>query len=218
MAKSLSWKWKLTIVGVVLLIFGMGFVLSSWGCTTMQSWIVKAYDECPPEDRFNHPAADWWLRLAFFEGYICGRKDVANKMYMRFLATLPEEKGKGKRKRKINFFDRVRQGGRAKFIGFYDQKKKTGWGIFHPRAPEAFYEYLELNASWVSQQYRAEMGRDYHKLFHDLYPYYKRTRGKPHPNFYIYWTTIRERYVVKDRRGVPQTRSKPKGYLGPEAL
>ena len=88
------------------------------------------------------------------------------------------------------------------------------WPV-HPRAPEAFLNYLELYSEGVSGQFTKDEALRYHKLFYEIYPKVTKKHGKPHPKFYVYWTKVRDHYILKYRGAVPPTDPKPPDYEGP---
>src|SRR6185295_18996483 len=123
MKNRLSWKWKLLIAFIVLLIFSFGFVLSSTGMNTIKGWIDTSYNNCPPEVRVSHPSADGFLTLAWWEGYILGKEKESLNLYREFLGILPgKEEG---------FWEHYNSDGEAVWNGKFDCKTKTGWGILH---------------------------------------------------------------------------------------
>src|SRR5438046_764928 len=126
-----NWKYKLlalitlTIGGVILWSFTAG------GFAYWKSTIVTGYNETPPEQRRDSGWAEWWLRLAYFRGAICGYDEDAIKMYKEFLGMMPDEK-------KQDVFTT------SKLKGMCSEDGKTGFGPLHPLAPDAFFDYLEL--------------------------------------------------------------------------
>jgi hypothetical protein len=187
--KPLSWKWKLTIGFVVA--FGLSLIVAftPWGYQIMRSGLEKAYENCPPEERREHWSADWWMRLAFWEGWICGRKDVAQQMYLELIGIAPNSSN-GQ-----SFQDTYELQSQSKWNGgFYDGKTKKGWGPCHPRACEAYYNYLELEAPYTSSQQIHKLASFYPVLFVTIYMREARST-LPHPKFYVYWSRTRvERY------------------------
>jgi hypothetical protein len=181
--KGLSWKWKLTIAFVALSIFLLILAFTPWGCQVMRNGLERAYENCPAEERREHWSANWWMRLAFWEGFICGRRQVSQRMYLEFIGIAP--------KGDTFFQDTYLQQGQKKWDGkFYDPKTKTGWGVLHPRAPEAYWNYLCLEESFTSGQQIHKLASFYPTLFWTIYG--QETRGNsPHPKLYVYWGKTR---------------------------
>jgi hypothetical protein len=189
--KPLSWKWKLTIGFVALFIFLLIVMFTPWGCQAMRAALDSSFESCPPEERREHWTADWWMRLAFWEGYICGRREVAEGMYLEFIGIAPTGK--------TSFQDTYTLQGQTPWAGGkYDSRNKTGWGVLHPRAPEAYYNYLYLESPFTSSQQIHKLATFYPTLFWTIYCQEARSTT-PHQRLYVYWTPTRvKRYF--DRR------------------
>ncbi|MCZ7648739.1 MAG: hypothetical protein M5U26_26360 [Planctomycetota bacterium] len=204
-------NWKLRIAGLIAVLFLLmvGFTFSQSGCDMARDHLRQVYKETPPEQRALHWSADYWLKLAWWEGFICGRREVANELWFEFLAIQPTDN--------VPFEQRLRETGMAKWNGMMDAdtKNKTGWSIWHERSPETFYNYLELNSNYNSEQSISELSRLYHILFYEQYM--RMTRGtRPHPKFYVFWDRVRDRYVMKWRGATPlQVLPKPADMEGP---
>lgn len=208
--KGMSWKWKLAIVIVILILVGIGFLFSMPGQKTMTGWIRDAYNQSPENERRTHPGADWWLLLAAFEAKLCWRDDVGMDMYKEFLAIKDHEKHG-------DFFKSVHVVG-PQWNGFFDGKKKSGWGILHERAPEAYYNFLLIYQPLNTDQTTSLMAANYHLLFHELYKRYDPDKKyKPHPKFYKYWAKISDRMINRKYTTGKNlaTDPKPPEYEGP---
>lgn len=206
--KGMSWKWKLLIVFVVLALGVFGFIFTPVGHTVMEGWIRKAYRECPPEQRATHGSADYWLKLAYWEGTICGQDEKARKLYQEFLGILPTD---GK-----SFFEHYKSNHTPKWTGFFDPKENKqypGWGFLHPRAPEAYFEYLKLYQGKESSQFTSFEGANYHTLFYEMYPIFTKTQ-KVHPKFYVYWDRVAN-WIDRKFVEIPPVRPKPADMEGP---
>ena len=209
-SKPLSWKWKLTIVFVILFFAGMAILFSTWGHKMMKGWIKEAYEQCPAEERVTHSSADWYLLLADFEARACWRDDLGMEMYEEFLAIRPGKNG--------DFFKTYQSYG-PQWNGFFDKKTKTGWGIMHERAPEAYYKHLLLYQPRNTMQFTTARAVHYHTLFYKIYPQLAKSKKYlPHPKFYKYWERIRDRLI--ERRFMPPgaditTQPKPADFEGP---
>ena len=129
-SKPLSWKWKLVIFLVLLSLVGTAFLFSSYGNDMMIRWMKESYDKTPDSLKATSEAADWYLTLAWFQGNICLRKDIAMNMYEDFLAIKPTKQGP--------FFSTYEDYGPQWNGQFFDKEKKIGWGPLHERAPEAY--------------------------------------------------------------------------------
>jgi hypothetical protein len=179
-SKQLSWKWKLTIACVIGAIFFVGFLFSASGHVWMKQKILAEYAALPESEQRDSVWADRYLALAWWAGTIRGDTKEAMDMYTQFC-------GLGKDKNGNDFTIT------AKVIGLCSTDGKTGWGPFHPRAPEAHWRYIEhmdLETTASGQFIREECFRFY-RLFYTWYM--PRNHGKPHENFPIYWAKIRER-------------------------
>lgn len=202
--KPLSWKWKLLIAFIVLVLVGIAFVFTPWGHSAMQGWIDKAYNEMPAAERKDSELADSQLQLAFWTGFVCQSSSHSQQMYLDFLGIDNPD-----------FFRRYHENYKYDWKGKFDGKEKTGWGILHPRAPEAFLNYLELYSEKQSGQFIKDEAMKYYTLFYEIYPKLTKQYGKPHPNFYVYWDKIKNYYIMKHRGVPPQVAPRPKDYPGP---
>jgi hypothetical protein len=179
--RKLSWKWRLTILFVIAVITLLGVIMSDDGQEWMVSKVVASYNELPESERRDSPLADRYLKLAYFRGFICGDSKNAMLMYQRFLGIVPDEKGE-------NVFKTWKLNG-----GLCSPDGKTGWGPAHPRAPEAYMNYLELYEPLNSSQYTGDRCWEYYTL---LYEWMIRKTGKPNENFKKYW----DRVVILGRK------------------
>lgn len=206
--KPLSWKWKITIALVILILIGIGFVFTPWGHSTMKGWVDTSYEKMLPEERQESELADSYLQLAWWTGFICQSSKSAQAMYKDFLGIEDED----------DFFNKYKDYGQMPFKGKFDLKTRTGWGILHPRAPEAFLSYLELYSEGQSGQFIKDEAIKYHTLFYEIYPKVTKKYGKPHPNFYVYWEKIKNNYIIKYRAMPPNVAPKPPEFRGPIEL
>jgi len=190
--KGLSWKWKLTIAFVAFLIFLLVLAFTPWGCQAMRNGLDRAYENCPAEERREHWSANWWMRLAFWEGYICGRRQVAQQMYLEFIGIAPTGN--------TPFQDAYTQQGLKNWKGKYNPKTRTGWGVLHPRAPEAYWNYLCLEESYTSEMQLHKLASLYPTLFWTIYAQEARS-NTPHPKCYVYWGETRIPRMLKPKYG-----------------
>jgi hypothetical protein len=210
MAGSKPWSWKVRIALVIVALFisSIIFLLTPWGFGVMKGHLDQVYDECPANERARHWSADWFLGLAWWEGTICRRFDEAKAMYLEFVGILPT---KGQ-----SFRDTFALG-RPEWNGKYDGKTKTGWGPTHPRAPEAYCNYLELDRPYTSAQMTSLDAAFYKILFFDLYAQLTKS-PRPHPKFYVYWERV-ERMIdprfTAALRAYRKPPPKPPDYEGP---
>jgi hypothetical protein len=184
MGKPLSWKWKITIGLVLFVLFGTGFIFTPAGHSWMKSRVMDAYNEMPEGERRNSNLGDRYLWVADFRGTICLDSETAIEMYKEFCGYKFPRAGNGE-----EYMMRALQTG--KLDGLCSPDGKTGFGPLHPRAPEAFYEYILLyNPTHSSQFTKAEIS-NYYRLFFT----WCRQRGpehKVHPMFMKYWPKLRD--------------------------
>lgn len=174
--QRLSWKWRLTIVFVIAVIVCMGVIMSDSGQEWMKEKVVASYNELPESERRDSPIADRFLKLAYFRGFICGDTKNAMLMYQEFLGMAPDAKGDDVFKTwKLN--------------GMCSPDGKTGWGPAHPRAPEAYMNFLELYEPLNSSQFTSDRCWQYYALLYD-WMIRKGPTGKPNPNFKLYWDKV----------------------------
>lgn len=207
--KGMNWKWKLGIALLIVLLMIFAFIFTPFGMVKMQGWLKKAYNECPPEQRLTHWSADAWMFLAWWEGTLCQRDLEARRMYQEFLGIVPMG---GK-----SFSSQYNGAGLLKWNGFFNpkaDKKYPGWGIFHERAPEAYYEYLRLYQPMESAQFTTFEAAFYHTLFYEIYPNISHT-NRPHPKFYKYWDIISQRMMELRYDRPKPVRAKPPDMEGP---
>jgi hypothetical protein len=91
---------------------------------------------------------------------------------------------------------------------------KTGWGPMHPRAPEAYYRYLDLFEVEHSSQFTHAECCNYYRLF---YTWVLRNASdhRPHPRFNVYWPKIKN---LMSRRPLPWPPDvEPQAPLAPPA-
>ena len=196
-----SWKWKALVAFIVLFIGTFAFVFTEYGRLTMMGWLTNAYDECPPEERKTQKAADYWLTLSWFEGNIKSNNKQSVEMYWEFLGILEPDPEHHK-----SFFALKEETGVAKWKGKFDKVSKTGWGILHERAPEAYLDMMKLWEQSQSLTYIGEYARGYYVLFFKLYPSISGTH-RPHPMAYKYWGKIK---IMLNKYKVPIPTDIPK--------
>lgn len=174
--RRLSWKWKLTVLFIIAVFVLMVIVMSDGGQQWMNDKVVEKYNETPDAEKRDSPWADRYMQLAYFRGYICGDSKNAMEMYKEFLGIQPDEK------QRTVFETR-------KLKGLCSPDGKIGWGPFHPRAPEAYYNYMELYEPLNSAQYTGLKCWQYYTL---LYDWCKKNSPdkKPNVNFKMYWDKI----------------------------
>lgn len=186
MGKPMSWKWKLLIAFVVGSLFMMAFIMTPWGHQWMHNYIVKAYNETPEAERRDSPLADSYITLAWWRGTICQDSKAAMEMYREFCG-LPKDRNDNSvfTKYKLN-------------SPLCSPDGDTGWGAAHPRAPEAYYAYLEICEVEFSSQFTNGECQNYYKLF---YYWMERSKAKkPHPLFNKYWPRVLN---IIDKRPLP---------------
>jgi len=203
----MSWKTKLLLGFVVLFIVGIIFGFTEWGVSTMRGWLDSNYQKTPAAERVNMWSASWWLKLSYWEGRICGRKQEANQMYQDFFG-IKEHDGAFVDKAQTYIYD---------FEGKFDGTNKTGWGPLHPKACDGFYDFMDMNFGGGSADSNGDLGYMYYYLFYTWYMAYGGT-GKPHPRFYVYWDQVEKGYIAPNhyRRGPVPVMPKPPEFDGPD--
>ena len=174
--RRLSWKWKLIVLFIGAMLALMVVLMSDGGQQWMCDKVIEKYKETPEAERRDSPWADRYLQLAYFRGYVCGDSKNAMEMYKSFLGIQPDAKGK-------TVFDN------RKLNGLCSEDGKTGWGPAHPRAPEAYYNYMELYEVLNSAQYTGLKCWQYYALLYDWMKKYGPDK-KPNPMFKAYWDKI----------------------------
>ena len=183
MGKPLSWKWKISIGVLCFVLFVTGFVFTPAGHSWMKARVMDSYNELPEGERRASPLADKFMSLAYFRGNICLDSETAMEMYKEFCGY------KFRGPSGDEYMLKAIQTG--KLDGLCSPDGKTGWGPVHPRAPEAFYEYITLYSPTHSSQFVKAEVSNYYRLFFT----WCRQRGpdhKVHPNFMKYWPKLRD--------------------------
>jgi hypothetical protein len=192
MGKPLSWRWKLTIGTIIFLMVSMAMIFSPFGQNWLLGRIDSSYNELPASERRTSELADSYLSLAWFRSSICLDSKAGMDMYKQFCGMSPNKDGG-------TVFINGKLGGK-----YCDEEGKTGWGPCHPRAPEAYFSYLELLETEVSSQVFVEACCNYSMLF----GYWMQNIGperKIHPMFNKYWPKIKNKIV-------PLMRYMPSGF------
>ncbi len=173
--KPLSWQWKLVIGLVVATLVFIGFAFSSGGNDWFKEKIDASYNETPAAERRASSMADRYLFLAWWRGNIIGDKATAMAWYKDFCGITPINNQ--------SFFATWKLNGKCSEDG------QQGWGPMHPRAPDAYYAFLDLMEGETSSQMLAEECYNYYKLFY-MWMKAKSPTHQPHPSFHKYWTKI----------------------------
>ena len=180
----LTWKWKLTLAIVALLFFLLYWVLSDTGHNWMKKQIIARMEALPAAEQRDSAWAGPYLWLAWWAGVIRGETKEASDMYMEFC-------GFGKsREGKVPFDQYGYPTG--KFCGLCRLDGSTGWGPLHPRAPEAYFAYLDMVDPRNSNNTRQFFYQDifkYYRVFYDWWISHT-PNHLPHPQFNIYWAKI----------------------------
>jgi hypothetical protein len=188
MGKPLSWQWKLTIAFVVFLFALLVTAFTPAGADMVRGWIDSAYKSCPEALRGRQAAADWFLRLAWWEGFVCGRDKKAVQMYLEFIGLYEDGEVYENPEQVTNPND------------YWDQEKETGWGWVHPQAATAFYEMLMLYKVNHSGEMTGKRAYIYYALF---YEHALSRKGRPHPSFYKHWQYVKP-LIAAGRIGVQE--------------
>jgi hypothetical protein len=187
MSKPWTWKTRLSVAGVVLVLFMIGFFFSSSGHEWMKNKIIEKYEEecagVAPADQGDNPWAGRWMTLAWVCGMLRLEGKESIKMYQQFCGVdVPQSD------------TRVFQWPPQKWVGLCSENGKTGWGPTHPRATEAYYRYLDtLDVDITNQAYYAHAARYFRIFYFDMI---NRT-GKPHPRFNPYWQRIMQKLSTR---------------------
>lgn len=198
--RMMSWKAKLLIAFVVLVFIGIFYFFSESGAHTFKDKITEAYQEMPADERRTSEWANYFMKLAWWRG-ILGDETMARQMYLEFLGITKDAKGQ-------TVFETGKLDGK-----YVSPDGKTGWGPLHPRAAEAFYEYLVSYEIVNSSQFTSEECKKYYKLLYTWHMRYSPEK-KPHPEFNRYWQKITFLYA-KARQPWPQDID-PKAPLAPK--
>ncbi len=183
MGKPMSWKWKLAIGVVAFLLFGTGFIFTESGHQWMRDRIMNAYNELPDAEKRDSPLADKFLTLAYFRSNVTLDPKTGMEMYKEFCGF------RCKPDRGTEYGMKVVQTG--KLDGICSPDGKTGWGPMHMRAPEAFFNYIQLYDPTHSNQFTKAEIENYYRLFF-LWPRIWGPDHKPHPLFMKYWPKLKE--------------------------
>jgi hypothetical protein len=205
MAQKGKWKVRLLIGFVLLFAFVSLAALTPWGREMAKNHIKSAYESMPPEQRRDSAYADAWLFLAWWSGGVLGDTKEAMSMYRSFLG-YEEQDVNGQ---KVTFAQTL------KLKGLCSEDGMTGWGPFHKRAPEAFFNYIDLHATEKSWSVTREEVFNYYRLFYQWAPYYGEKRI---PDcFRRYWEKMQLMYMHQNLN-YPQDfeRSIPAAPASPE--
>jgi hypothetical protein len=185
--KPLSWKWKLTIAFVGFSLFAFGFILTPWGHEWMYKRIIDRVEATPVEERRESAYADSYLTLAWWRGSICQDSTKAMEMYREFCGLPKDPKDDSVFKT-------------WKLVGpLTSPDGKTGWGPNHPRAPEAYFGFLETYDTYNSSQMVQQKCWDYYRLFY-TWMLNNSPEKKVHPSFNKYWPKIK---IMAEKSNLP---------------
>lgn len=179
MGKPLSWKWRLVIAGVCGALFVMAAVFSPWGQDWYEGRIRTEFAEMPASDRRDSDLADRYLWLAWWRSVILQDSKSGMRMYRDFL-------GLPRNLRDDSFF----KSWDFSKDGLCSEDGKTGWGPLHPRAPEAYWRYLELFEVEHSSQFTHAECCNYYRMFY-TWMLRNADNRRPHPQFNVYWPKIK---------------------------
>lgn len=178
----MSWKWKLVLCFILGFLIMMVLALTPFGHKLAKNHIRSAFENMPAEERRTSAYADWWLRLAWWAGAIRSDPNEAADMYLEFVGAKKDSKGR-------DFTVTL------KLTGLCSEDGKTGWGPFHPRAVEAYHDYLDfMEPEKTTQFYNGEMFRMY-RLFYQWSALYG--EKKIHPCFKVHWKKILDRATMR---------------------
>ena len=180
MGKKGSWKWKLSVVILIACICLMVMVFSTGGQEWARAKVFEKFQELPPAEQRDSPWADRWLALAWWRSNILMDPEAGMEMYREFCG-LPKD-----RKAQSNNIVYARGDLDSPLCS---KNGATGWGPMHPRAPEAYYNYLEMVDIADSSQFTHNECENYYRLF---YTWMRRNSPdhKVHPDFNKYWKKV----------------------------
>jgi len=192
MGKPLSWKWKLTILGVAGSMALMVYVFTD-GC---HEWVTGKINQeflsMPESDRRDSSWAGRFLTWAAFKGYVCGDYKAGASMYKEFCG-LPKDYNQ-------RCWDYVagpkfsKNDTKNSFSGKCSPNGLSGWGPTHPDAPDAFYEYLCLIEPHEAGATTGREAKVYWLIFYEWHRKYTPSK-QPHPKFKKYWDKIRQKII-----------------------
>jgi hypothetical protein len=150
----MTWKFKILIVFVVGSIVLMAAALTPWGHDAAESWMRSSFESMPEDQRRTSIYADGWLALAWWTGNICQDTKRASRLYLEFCGAAKDEKGRDFMQNKLEL------------IGMCSKDGMTGWGPYHPRAVEAYFNYLVISETEKSSTfYNEDLFRFYYLFY-----------------------------------------------------
>ena len=179
--KPLSWQWKLVIGFVIAFMVVLAVILSPWGNAWMREKIEQKFSELSPDEQRTSPWADRYMTLAWWNANIRFDDATAMDMYRTFIGFRKEKQGNNFT---LGFYE---------FDGLCSKDGKTGWGPLHPRAPEAYWNYIELMSSRTNAS--AEFVQTEAEAFNRLFYSWMKVHSpdhRYHPQFGKYWRKIRQ--------------------------
>lgn len=192
MGKPLSWKWKLTLLGLASSMALMVYLFTD-GC---HEWVLgkinREYTSMPEADRRDSAWAGRFLWWAAFKGSILGDHKAGASMYKEFCG-LPKDYN-------ARTWDYVsspkfrNHDTHFSFIGKTSPNGLSGWGPTHPDAPDAFYDYLCMIEPHEAGATTGREAKVYYLLFYDWHMKYSGTK-QPHPKFKKYWDKVRQKIL-----------------------
>lgn len=186
MGKPLNWKWKLFWACVLLFCFMVIYAFTE-GC---HDYVIRSmndsFRDTPPEERRESGLAGRYLAWAYFRGNTIGDPPSAYEMYRDFLG-FPKKRWIADIVFSPNAKEKV---GSGKASADWQQ----GWGILHPDACDAFYDYICLMEAKESGYNIARESKAFYVAMYEWHAKKSPTK-EPHPKFMKYWVKVRQKIL-----------------------
>jgi len=148
----------------------------------------ESFKDTPLDERRTSSLAGRWLAWAYFRGYTLGNYSDGYEMYRDFLG-LPKKTWAAD-----TIFSSAPANKKEVGVGKASADWQQGWGIMHPDAADAFYDYiclLEVKESGVTI---ARESKAYYMYLYNLHMK-KSPDHMPHPLFAKYWPKVRQKIL-----------------------
>jgi hypothetical protein len=140
--------------------------------------IQKQFEALPEKDRRASDLANQFLLLAEIQELLCDEHG-AMQMYREFCGLPKDSKDN-------SVFETWKLTG-----PLVTTNGQSGWGPLHPRAPEAYFNFLALYEVQNSSQFTQERCWEYYRLFYTWSIAFSPDH-KPHPCFNKYWPKVKD--------------------------
>ena len=186
MSKPINWKWKLVLGSMLGISFLVLYSLTDGANDFVVARMNEYYKDTPPDERRSSSWAGRWLFWSYFRGYTLGDNKGGYELYRDFLG-LPKKPWAAD----VYFNPNPKlKNGTGKASADWQQ----GWGILHPDAADAFYDYICLMESTESGVNIARESKAYYVYLYDLHMK-KSPDHQPHPKFQKYWVKVRQKIL-----------------------